>query len=62
MTFGSSNEAAWLDADSIGKLVWRDGVPYRVLRIYFTRNRERPGAALCQWCVGEELLPEELPL
>jgi hypothetical protein len=62
VTFGSSNEAAWLDPDSIGKLVWRDGVPYRVLGIYFTGNPERPGAALCQWWVGEELRPEEGPL
>jgi len=45
VTLGSSNEATWRDPGSIGKLGWRDGVPYRVLGIYFTGNPERPDGA-----------------
>lgn len=59
VTFANTDEAAWLDVNAVGEVVWRDGVAYRVLGVYFSRD---PGSgAMCQWWVGEELQPCDAP-
>ena len=55
VTFVSTDEAAWLDPDAVGRVVCRNGIAYRVLGIYFTRDPDSQEDRLCQWWIGEEL-------
>jgi transcription antitermination factor NusG len=60
-TFGSADQAEWLDPKLIGEVVWRDGVPYRVLGIYFGGKPGDQDDRLYQWWIGEKLHPSDVP-
>jgi transcriptional antiterminator RfaH len=61
LTFGSADQAEWLDPKLIGEVVWRDGVPYRVLGIYFGGKPDDRDDRLYQWWIGEKLDPSDVP-
>lgn len=61
VTFGNTDKAAWLDVNAVGEVVWRDGIAYRVLGIYFSRDPESRDDRLCQWWIGEELQSCDVP-
>jgi len=60
-TFGSADQTDWLDPHLIGEVVWREGVPYRVLGIYFGGNPDQQDDKLYQWWIGEQLRPCDVP-
>lgn len=61
LTLRTPSNDRWFGACVLGRAVRREGKLWRIHGVYFARDPDSATGEVCQWCIAEEVRPDETP-